>query len=153
MTDLTGYTWRANEKLNITESTTYEVNFVSNDEELVRISLSKSGSRQNMSYETEPITLRQTEYSGTDELYFWSNVAYREVLFTGGTDVTNANLISWLESNGSLVKINPHKNALLKANNQNLYPQTSVENIVDMDLYYYTKDELNAILRQLGANV
>ena len=108
VTNLTGYTWVANEYLEMSElmSIGADINFTSNETNYIKFY------RHNNSLNPyDEVTL---EYHSTldpwdstlvYDLYSeggWLNINYRTVLFTGGAEVENLELIGWLDANGTL---------------------------------------------------
>ena len=103
ITDLTGTTWYFNDtpEASIGE---YSINFTSDEQDFTSL-------RYN--YETDPtvdfgITYRDIDlhvYVGAYDLLDagWQDEAYRTISITDGTDVTNSDFISWLESNATQV--------------------------------------------------
>lgn len=93
ITNLTGYTWVGNDGVTL-GSVDFTTSFNSNGVNFNRISLDGSVT----------VVKRALKYDDTIVYSFadgWTNEAYKTILITGG-DVTNTQLISWLEENGTL---------------------------------------------------
>lgn len=102
ITNLTGTTWLIN-RLPATPSVTIYgyIDFTSNSNQFDAITLyNKRDGDGNIAYRMG------TDYPFTayDSLAGWAASAYRTITITGGTDVTNASLISWLEANATQVQ-------------------------------------------------
>lgn len=98
ITDLTGYTWVGNDNLLSTIGYAdgyYSLIFTSNNISYSTLNISVSEPPQRISYDS-------TRVWGGYSSSSWSNTAYKTIEITGGTDATNATLISWLEANGTL---------------------------------------------------
>jgi len=104
ITDLTGYTWTANANLDVSFGYAWTVNFMSDK-------LSYSGITITMEPFPQPhyVMLYDNEYaySYNGQAGTWGNEAFKIVQFTGGADATNADLIAWLEANGTLTAPQP----------------------------------------------
>lgn len=100
ITDLTGYTWVGNGYSSIESSgaTTlgeWAINFVSNGNNYTEFSY------DGTAYPEDPVDLWfNNTLVCTDT--GWVNEAYKTIVITGGDDVTNEDLISWLENTGTL---------------------------------------------------
>lgn len=99
VTDLTGTTWYFNNQINAYDPSggSITLNFASNSGSYIRLRCVEEISVE-MSY--------QTIDGGGTPVYgdgYWDNNAYRTIEITGGTDVTNANVIAWLEANATQV--------------------------------------------------
>ena len=116
ISDLTGTKWILNQNLSysgVTRMSGCRINFTSN-------SMSFGGITNLIelsNYETDRPLYAKLQYSnnGTytdvyttysdDNNNSWANQAYRIISITGGTDVTNANLIAWLQANATQVPV------------------------------------------------
>lgn len=100
--DLTGTTWLINRLPTAPSETLYGyINFTSNSNQFYAITLyDKRDGDGNIVYRTE------TDYPfmAYDSLAGWAADAYKTITITGGTDVTRASLISWLEANATQVQ-------------------------------------------------
>ena len=95
VSDLTGTTWIFNNSIDS--------------------SLTDNGFHINFTSNSSNYTFLYTEYDvgqiieyGNTEVYGqsgWSNDSYKTISITGGSDVTNATLIAWLEANATLVDL------------------------------------------------
>ena len=94
VTDLTGYTWVGNEVLT-GDYVGGQVNFSSNNEDFAVFGYAGTLRYGPIEEPSSPLTV-WTSNGG------WSNEAYKTIQIIGGPDATNATLISWLESNGTL---------------------------------------------------
>lgn len=90
ITDLTNTKWLWNEDVQSSPQLTgnYAINFTSNNISYSLLENSMASS-DRMKYDTTTVN-----YGG-----IWIDAAYRLIEITGGTDVTNATLIAWLEAN------------------------------------------------------
>nr|DAW66806.1 MAG TPA: tail protein [Caudoviricetes sp.] len=97
ITDLTGHQWVGNNDIpvgNMIDGTFY-VNFVCDNANYTRIYL-----------EAADYEIKYTTVTGSEFAVFyvnWQDQKYRTIAFTGGTDATNATLIEWLQTNGTLI--------------------------------------------------
>ena len=114
ITDLTGTKWRLNTTFTTIPSgqtfsqldddnEIYTLNFTSNKTnyiQLVFVGTGYSPSGINYYYNNIPISQR-----GVWDYYTnaWKNQELRDIEITGGTDVTNATLIAWLEANATQI--------------------------------------------------
>ena len=74
---------------------TFYVNFVCDNANYTRIYL-----------EAADYKIKYTTVTGSQFTVFyvdWKDQKYRTIAFTGGTDATNATLIEWLQTNGTLI--------------------------------------------------
>ncbi len=104
ITDLTGYTWVGNDDLdNYTASEYVYVSFSTETTDYTSIHF--VGDR---TIPFKPI-LYDVAYGSTYVYSYvddaWTDTAYKTIKITGGTDATNATLISWLQENGTLTPI------------------------------------------------
>jgi hypothetical protein len=102
ITDLTGTTWEFNQTINTGSSSTfitYALQFSSNSTNYTELA-------RNPGKNAESALFYYVDSSKYDRVYDdgWSNTAYKTIHITSGTDVTNANLISWLEANAVQVQ-------------------------------------------------
>ena len=107
VTDLTNTKWLFDDNITLpsTEATPVEdgyidlfsVSFISNSSNYVGFSLYSSNGRvwNSLSYKA---SIYRDVYLGG-----WYDQAYRTIEITGGTDVTNASLISWLTANATQI--------------------------------------------------
>lgn len=97
ITDLTGCTWRANDVLTGPgSSVSYSVNFqdaIGN--ECTEISIFDLLGSASVNYMIN---------GSLTSVYFppWADNCYKTITFSGGSDITNTALISWLSANGTL---------------------------------------------------
>ncbi|MBQ7445894.1 MAG: hypothetical protein IJS71_08200 [Clostridia bacterium] len=92
ISDITGYTWVGMDFLNLPFGvTTYNVNFVSNNTNYSSFTL--NGVQPQINYNSTQVY---------EEMNYWSNNAYKTVIFIDGDDIDNVTFISWLEANGTL---------------------------------------------------
>ena len=96
VTDLTGYTWVGNDTLTLS-TFSYNLSFV--DENSRGWGWFEAIFNQNIM----GMALYYDSYSPVYNAYEgWDDSAYKTILITGGTDATNADLIAWLQANGTL---------------------------------------------------
>lgn len=99
--DLTGSTWLLNETVSSSTLNNYYVNFTSNSDNFTIIA---KNSAFGISYFHANFTDVTAYTPGTG----WTNEAYRTITFgTGGTDITNPNLIAWLKENAVVQYLPP----------------------------------------------
>lgn len=101
VTDLTGYTWEANDSLNLEnpQGFYYNISFNSNNSNFDSISFILSPMGKELSYDNTNVYVGTTGFQPIDS---WQSDAYKTIIISGGTDATNAQLIAWLEANGTL---------------------------------------------------
>ena len=113
ITDLTGCVWVANNNISASNSyTTYSINFSNNNisGSNVKIPLANysygkvfsSGVNSNTFNDLCLNSSNQWIIYNNDDEYVVETIGTLEITITGGTDVTNATLIAWLEENGTL---------------------------------------------------
>lgn len=97
ITDLTGTTWLMNSTTATPSSTIWKsINFTSNSMSFNAITIYDDMDNEQV-----------IAYRGAEEFptivysWGWTNEAYRTIVITGGTDVTDASLIAWLEANAT----------------------------------------------------
>ena len=96
VSDLTNTTWEIKNWPTITTSTdnTYNINFTANNISYTAFRLRNNGDYNYIYYNTTKVF--------DSDLGSWGDYAnYRTITITGGTDVTNATLITWLEANAT----------------------------------------------------
>lgn len=99
ITDLTGTTWFYDKYLSSWEtgsSTTYSINFSSNNQTFTEIIYSKDG--QQITYKNNEGTVLARRWGSTTLTNGWTNENYRLLKITGGVDATNTSLIYHLKS-------------------------------------------------------
>ena len=102
VSDLTGTTWvfkqgGFTDEISITDAT-YNINFICNSVNYSQIILAETYDYGTISYNTTDVYMYHYEDASQTG---WYETYYRTIEITGGTDVTNANLISWLEANAT----------------------------------------------------
>ena len=99
VTDLTNTTWMFNDSLTITGSATYTLTFLSRAvEDFGELGLRLSSNKMEY-FENEPVG----DYIIVYQNGSWTHDRYKVINISGGTDVTNATLIAWLETNAILL--------------------------------------------------
>lgn len=94
ITDLTGYTWVANNSVDTSNEGTYNINFTCNGVSHSALGYGDFGGDEDVAYDNYNVyTTGQ-----------WVNETYKTIQITGGTDATNAQLIAWLQANGTLTE-------------------------------------------------
>lgn len=101
ITDLTGYTWVGNSSILVNEDKLCYINFTCNSATYTVFYYNNSGVYENIIYLNSSNQM-ETAYSNS-----WTNNSYKTIEITGGSDVSNADLISWLEANGTLIAPQP----------------------------------------------
>ena len=97
VTDLTNTKWLLNDSPSFLSSGSYSVNFISNLETFNDLSYT---------YASRPEFIRELYYNSIVKYSLgsgWVDSNYRTIEITGGTDVTNTNLISWLTANATQI--------------------------------------------------
>lgn len=101
ITDLTGYTWTANNSVSTYHSgsdraLTYSINFTCDNDNYNAITLYRpvAGAPDLIYYK------KDSAYKVYED--GWLSTKYKSLIFTGGTDANNINLINWLNKNGVL---------------------------------------------------
>lgn len=98
LTDLTGTSWYFNDTLSLPETTTsYSLNFTDGYTSRVGIDIASDHGTNHMYY------LTPTPYDAYNNMYGWSDVKYRTIAITGGTDATNTSLIDWIQANATQI--------------------------------------------------
>ena len=102
ITNLIGCTWVGNNSINYQNiGGPYNINFTSNNTEFVQIIYVNDWTGPHLEYVKSDNT-KVTVFPQNSWTSAWTDEAYRTIQITGGTDVTNASLISWLGNNGAL---------------------------------------------------
>lgn len=104
VTDLTGYTWTANNSIDLTTisfNATFNITFNSGVNSFIGFRFYDHTADED--YNTQ---LAYEGSDGSNVFDYLSNTWYHDwaktIQITGGTDATNSTLIAWLESNGTL---------------------------------------------------
>ena len=106
ITDLTGYTWVGNETLSSVGS---PFTWMNSSTDQLSLSFTSNGNNYTAFgnyFISQPIKSQFIGYDSTKAYCYvvgWMDEAYKTILITGGSDVTNTTLISWLEANGTLI--------------------------------------------------
>lgn len=111
ITDLTGYTWTANNSVNVNigqESIAYFINFTASAKEYKRFTIwqpvimvpGDAGSIEYAYYNEETGYISTPAYDGNDG---WRS-GFQEINIIDGPDTTNTDFIQWLQQNGTLKK-------------------------------------------------
>lgn len=95
ITDLTNTTWVINDNPNTSTAFDYSINFES-DGYPDYVGIRVSSSSHNLLY-VLPDTDFDTAYNNSTGQ--WNGSSYKTIIITGGTDVTNQDLIAWLQEN------------------------------------------------------
>ena len=122
----------------------FSVDFTSNETNYTEITLPRSGADSDLIYDNTTIYnfARRT----------WSSQSYRIIKITGGTDVTNANLISWLEANATQVQVDDLTdtkwvlNSSLNVSTQNSFTINFTSNSENYDTFVYGSNTLNYVI-------
>ena len=115
ITDLTGCTWVGNNSIVYPTDKEYGLNFESNNFNFLKFEFS-SGNDMVLIYRNLTEDVNQVAYNWDDS--GWTDSAYRTIQIIGGTDATNAELIAWLEANGTLTAPISTSLKVLKFNNK-----------------------------------
>lgn len=130
--DLTGTTWLFDSILdNLSPAPiTYHLNFTSNNTSYTTIGWTNNGkSGYSVSYDSTQIYTNGV----------WGNDAYKTITISGGTDATNANLISRIELNATQV-ITSHDVTISYNNSTIAYLDASGTEILDTACTYMIDD-------------
>lgn len=111
ITDLTGYTWTANNSVNVNigqEAIAYFINFTANEKDYTRFTIwqpvimvpGDAGSIYYAYYTEQSGYVDTPAYDGNDG---WRS-GFQKINITGGADTTNTAFIQWLQQNGTLAK-------------------------------------------------
>lgn len=112
ITDLTNTKWLMNNSVDTASLAQYSLTFQSNLQSFTTI-------RGKLA--TYILYDGTTVYS-EDLVSYWVDEAYRTIEITGGTDATNASLISWLEANATqIVEDNPLVETTISVGTKKLY--------------------------------
>lgn len=155
ITDLTGYTWVGDDLLSPVSRDSIgpkSINFTCNGKEY------RSFYRLVWSDESEGFGENYLEYTSTDETLTaydawnypsqpWRDEAYKTIQITGGADATNAELIAWLQANGTLSKTTDLTNTTWKLNSLNCTAGQAIY-IIDFNVIAYDGQPYNGY--QLG---
>lgn len=97
VTNLTNTKWVLNNVLSIDDDYYYNITFTSNSQQFIKFS------PNYYNHDVEALFYSITEFDSVTayEGGVWDNNAYKTIEITGGTDVTNATLIAWLEANAT----------------------------------------------------
>ena len=98
-TDLTNTTWVFNDIITINDNYSWDINFISNNTNFAFIKHSASFSG-NLAYLDSEQNITGV-YGGSK----WKNEAYKIIIITGGNNVTDITLISWLQANATQVTL------------------------------------------------
>lgn len=121
ITDLTGCVWVANNNITASNSyTTYNINFSNNNisGNNVKIPLANYNYGKVFSSGVNDNTFNDLCLNSSNQWIIYNNddeavvetIGTLEITITGGSDVTNATLIAWLEANGTLTAPQPTAN-------------------------------------------
>ena len=103
LTDLTNTSWRWNDLLGISSAANYSINFET-----------AAGSRSALQ-----TTLTGILKYGTQPVYsqdFWLSTSFKVIKIVGGTDVTNADLISFIQDNATQITLSSLSNTTWEIN-------------------------------------
>lgn len=103
ITDLTGYTWVGNNTLTPTSSDkNYSINFNSNNQNFIHLVFYRPVF--DVSYFTQDTQTGSVSVYNATTGEGWVNSLYKTINILGGDDANNAELITWLQANGTLTK-------------------------------------------------
>ena len=104
ITDLTGYTLVWNEIVDRTghDGEKYYLNFISDNKNFTAFNFDGSGEQTLYYYTVVPFNAETVGYEESGSLHSFIDEKWRTIQITGGADVTDPTLISWLEDNGTL---------------------------------------------------
>lgn len=94
LTDLTGTTWFINESPNVGGTSSYNINFTSNSANYTSFDINNG-----IAY----VDGRIVAIAYDPGMSIWFNQNFRTIEITSGTDVTNSNLIAWLQANATQI--------------------------------------------------
>ena len=102
VTDLTNTTWVLNNVLDVSGGLNYTINFISSNINFTSLSCFPDIRMSLLMYDDVTVGQGLGEFdTGGPNINTWDNEAYKTIEITGGTDATNASLISWLEANAT----------------------------------------------------
>lgn len=158
--NLTGYTWVGSNSLTVPSDYNmhpYSVSFVSNNTEYNLINMGLQSGIPKFFYDT---TLA---YGGTYGSWdaSWKNENYKTIQITGGGDVENTSLISWLKNNGTLtasagpvsvtsVSLNKNSSSLEVGSTEQLTATVSPDNATDPSVSWSSSNEAIATVDSTG---
>ena len=93
ISDLTNTTWVIKEDYGTTELTIKYINFTSNNNNYTSIEMEYNDGDYNLWYGDSVVAFYPRNWTNYEQ--------YKTITITGGSDVTNATLISWLEANAT----------------------------------------------------
>jgi len=152
ITDLTGTKWLINEAPENAWGEPYNISFTSNSQNFVALFADPDdlyGSGRGLKYfVTTPQTgsSNNFEHAYNSRTSTWSNQAYRTIEITGGTDATNSNLITWLQSNATQIEDEDPEPEPEPT------PEPSVDKLITLDNLAVFKEEEDALLATKMAN-
>lgn len=125
ITDLTGTTWLFNNNIDsaLNIGVLY-VNFVSNDVNFNRIDTHEIELDGYLIYGATNFV--STVYDGNNS--GWVVETYKTIVISGGTDVTNSTLITWLQNNATLQTLSPSTGTQITHKYWSLYHFAVMEN-------------------------
>lgn len=102
VTDLINTKWLFNNVLDVSGGLNYTINFISNNINFTSLSCFPDIHLSFLMYDDVTVGQGLGEFdTGGPNINTWDNEAYKTIEITGGTDVTNSNLISWLTANAT----------------------------------------------------
>lgn len=99
VTDLTNTKWLFNNEPSLADDE-WHINFTSNNQTFDTINPTDASEIMWYSYNNYSVMIDAYNENSTPR---WQNEAYKTIEITGGTDVTNVNLISWLTANATQI--------------------------------------------------
>ncbi len=158
ITDLTGYTWIGNSSINYQNiGGPYNITFTSNNTEFVQIRYVNNWEGTHLEYvksdNSKVNVFPQSSWSST-----WADEAYKTIQITGGEDVTNSSLISWLGENGTLtapagsvsVSLNKNSSSIEVGSTEQLIATVSPDSVSDKSVSWSSSNEAIATVSSAG---
>lgn len=124
VSDLTNTTWVFDDAADVKTAAdyvivSYNINFTSNNSNYTLLKFDNDPIEPEMFYNT----LGVYSANNSEGIYWWDAGEYKVIEITGGTDVTNATLIAWLEANATQITISDLTNTTWLLNNSFALPQ------------------------------
>ena len=137
VSDLTNTTWVFDVGgVSYLNSTTYNITFTSNNAQYTSIKTQGNGEEFTLIYNNNAVYYYEEPVIGE-----WTNEAYRTIEITGGTDATNATLITWLEANATQQVVSTGKTQLgTRAITKKMFGTREITKEVVNGVVVYEKD-------------
>lgn len=105
ISDLTGTTWTFNSEFTSSDNFYYDLEFISNDTTYSSFHSVVDLRSTSYFYGDDLVASGLGELDGGPNIESWENESYRTIYITGGTDVSNNDLITFLNENATQVPV------------------------------------------------